>query len=281
MNFFDKLLKVLQSLIPDVKITFNIKNLHIGDSISGPKTQVDQNTGTLQINPNNLSSEEKDKVKHLFREATDEKEIILLRKNSTALLEDFKSNDPLIYDKEILEALRPYIPLPDFIALRASLYLRVKYKRNEGVSDLKKDILNRFGVRGKNIANLCTSGYFEELILPLLEELKKIADIETFKNLYEIIIKESAFAVFVNRTMSDEDVKTTIISRIEKNRKYGLPSLNIHGLGKKNVKKIKDTISELQSRAELSFEIIKEESVTGNFIFLTLSLKSSSTSDPL
>lgn len=115
---------------------------------------------------------------------------------------------------------------------------------------LKGDIIHKHGTRGLNICNLCTSGYFENWIKPLYEEMEKSPDFdpEKFNESYNLIIKEAAFAVFVTKDMKPDKLKEIVEKKIARNLKYGVNFINIHGIGKGNVDKIRVLISELETK---------------------------------
>lgn len=269
-SWFEKLLKLIHSLKPEIQIKPTI-NIHIGDRVSGDKIDSD-GKDQIYIYPNILSPEQKKQFLDSLKDGIIQKKLILLQKDAQKLLKDYKSHDPSLEDAHLLNALQEFIPNTDLIALKASLYLRTKYKEGLPVNSFKMDIIKRFGVRGRNISNLCTSGYFEGLVLPLLQYFESIKDMDSFNKLYDRIIQESAFAIFVSNSMPDHQLKDEILSRIEKNKKYGLNHLNVHGIGKMNIRKIKDILSELAD-SEL-FDIAKEESVAQKFIFIKLDIKS-------
>ncbi|MCX6704774.1 MAG: hypothetical protein NT162_00335, partial [Candidatus Woesebacteria bacterium] len=54
------------------------------------------------------------------------------------------------------------------------------------------------------------------------------------------------FAIFVNRSMSINELKSTIETKIKINKKYGIKSLNIHAIGTDNIQKIKTALVDLK-----------------------------------
>jgi tRNA(Ile)-lysidine synthase TilS/MesJ len=67
---------------------------------------------------------------------------------------------------------------------------------------------------------------------------------EQFKRLYELIVPKSIIAVFVYHDMRKEDIKKEIDLKIRLCKKYGVPFMHIHGIGKNNTKKIKEILAE-------------------------------------
>lgn len=127
------------------------------------------------------------------------------------------------------------------------------------------DIIARFGERGKNICNLYTAGYFDSQIKPLYEEVGT-SDLLQFNQIYEQIVTESPYAVFIHAEMSVKNVGETVKQKMEISKKYGIKYLNIHGIGKDNVDKI--TI------------LIKEFMILISFVFSNLSFLKTYKIDP-
>ncbi|MEE8403261.1 MAG: hypothetical protein V3R93_05875 [Candidatus Hydrothermarchaeaceae archaeon] len=134
---------------------------------------------------------------------------------------------------------------------------------------LKGDIIKKHGKRGLNISNLCSAGYFETMIRPLYEEMKKDPDFsnEKFMEKYDIIINEEAFAIFVSGSMSVDNVKNAIQQKIERNLKYGVKFVNIHGIGKGNVEKIREALSYIEGIYSNINKTLEEKE---NIIFVKL-----------
>lgn len=137
------------------------------------------------------------------------------------------------------------MPSSDVPILKSCLYLQEKYEqgdKEELVSRLKKEIRKRFGDRGAKIANLCSALYFDQYIVPLFADLKQSYTKEQLINIYNVIIEESVFAIFVSSFVKEDKLKKKILDKIESNKKYGVRFVYVHGIGKENVKKINKII---------------------------------------
>lgn len=135
--------------------------------------------------------------------------IPLIERESEEIVEDIITEEK--NNAELLDFFKDKIPRDDFLALRAALFMRKSFRersRRDFVYRLKLQIIQKYGLRGKSITNLCTSGYFETLIAPMYNEMvvKKGASPEDFLRAYDVIIKESAFAVFISSQMTMEIV---------------------------------------------------------------------------
>ncbi|MBA7514455.1 hypothetical protein ES705_06484 [subsurface metagenome] len=258
MGFFDK----LKSLFNVNKVEIRLFEVHINSNNVSKKIECNEGNKTLNINLQELESGERKKVKQIINSAVKDEDCLLLEDKSKKIIDDFKLKDKKSENQEILNYLKDKIPPDDHKALRASLYLREKFREGGDVSHLKRDIMEKYGERGKNISNLCTAGYFENWIIPLYGEMSKEPDftLDEFLKVYNIVIKEAAFSVFVHREMSGGEVKKAILGKIETSEKYNIKFTNIHGIGKSNVKKIRNVIMELETERDFKKRIEEKNS---------------------
>jgi len=98
----------------------------------------------------------------------------LLELKTDNLLESLYQYNKKNTNRAILNFFEPIIPIEDYEALESALFLRDKFLKGEYINKLKQDIRTRFGDRRNNISNLCTAGYFENLLMTLYKELCKI-----------------------------------------------------------------------------------------------------------
>ena len=193
-------------------------------------------------NSNTLTPEKKkglSKILHDYIHEFPEEKNKLLETETSKLLNNLYKYNKEKKNDQIINFFKPIIPISDLEALDASLYLREIFKNRGNVEKLKKDIIMRFGTRGKNISNLCTAGYFEEFLMPLYNYSK-----EDFENVYEIIISKSAMAIFVSKDMSQFEIQNEIRKKLDISKQYGIKFIHIHGIGFKNITKIKKCIEE-------------------------------------
>lgn len=147
-------------------------------------------------------------------------------------------------NSDILEYFRDKIPSGDLPVLKASLYLRSLLRDGKDTGLVKQEIVQNYGQRGANISNLVTGGYFESWFKPLYEEMLKLSNfsIERFHAAYNEVIINLPFTLFVKGSWNAEAVKEKIKEKLEMAEKYGIVSLNIHGIGELNVKKIRSAL---------------------------------------
>ena len=187
----------------------------------------------------------------------DSRRVKILSPKSVQLLKFINSQKG---KEPIVATLKPYIPPSDFRALEASLLMREYFRTHkDGVDALRDGIIERFGDRGRRITNLCTAGYFEDLAKLCKENCSSPEGVAKFKSIYETIIGQEAFAVFVMGAMSEDETKKAIFRKAVANIGYGKRFVDIHGIGKINVKKIGAAIKQLPE--DHRFPKIKEKEI--------------------
>ncbi|MBI2405477.1 hypothetical protein HYV21_00270 [Candidatus Microgenomates bacterium] len=260
MNPLDKLSKLINISFPKLK---RLGNIHIASDNKLEKITVNDNKKVINVTINVEKLESKDiaQLQAILKELVIKNDELVIEDNARKTLEDFSNVDKQRGNQSLLEYFKGKIPSRDIEILRASLYLKSIFERGEPVFQLKQDIMNRFGDRGRNISNLCTAGYFTSQIRPLYEEMYAQPNFspEEFFRVYDIIVTESPYAVFISAVMSQEDVKREVLDRIRVGKTYGIKYLNIHGIGEDNVDKISYLLKELTPTLTQPPEITKGE----------------------
>lgn len=256
MGWLDKLsslIKIDVSKLEKININF----------FSGNKSQKTTINGNVtQININGFDKNEQEKFKEILRDQVQENGIILLGKSLNTLT-DFVKIDSSRETRTILDFFRGKISNSDLEILRFSIYLKKVFDRGECVSELKSQIIQKYGERGKNICNLYSAGYFESQIRPLYENLSSQSNFskEKFDTIYEIIVTESPYAIFINNRPSQKESLQQVITKIKTSNKYGITNLNIHGIGGRNVEKILHILEEIKDKIVQPPNILKEGDV--------------------
>jgi len=236
-------LKKFNGIIPQSKIKdiydYSIK---LDFSTGGSKCyQISRSDKTLIINVNNLPLKEKKILKAIIIDSIDNDKAILIANSRTELLDKlYKYNDS--NDNQILSFFKPILSNKDWETLRDSLFLRNEFKKHININNLKLDIKTRYGERGNTISNLCTAGYFEEVMIPLFNSSQT-----DFWNYYDLSLDMGITALFVNDKMKINEIRDEIKRRLHLGKEYGLQNIHIHGIGKKNIKNIKDCIEKEKS----------------------------------
>jgi len=160
---------------------------------------------------------------------------------------------------DILAFYRDKIDPIHFKAMEASVYLREVFQEGKDVTELKSDIIKKYGTQGKNITNMCSAGYFEGYIREVYDEMSSDMDFKMndFTKYFNVLVTTSPFAIFVHKEMGEDELSGLILHKIASHQKYGVSFLAIHGIGRTNVRKIKKIVVELDEKDE--FTINKQQ----------------------
>ncbi|MFH1504040.1 MAG: hypothetical protein ABIH08_01430 [Candidatus Omnitrophota bacterium] len=257
-------LEILKKIFPiNIKLPEHISLIHIG-KLDNSKKIIHNDSSKTIVNLNSLSKEEEQGLKEILPLALKEN-YTLLTEDTKLKAEDFKKESGSVEAKEILAFLRPKISAEEINIWRAALYLRSKHNtgRREEVKKLKYEIMQKYGEKGRNIANLCSENYVKDFLIPLYNAFKQFhKDVnlatEKFRVAYELIVNELPFTIFVNYRMSVDDIKL----EIEKRKRYGSKFINIHGIGEDNKDKIQQVAEELKDTGKYEMsKYSKEENV--------------------
>src|SRR3989338_2742678 len=245
MSFVDKLKDIFKV---DMRGWFNTKKTQI-IIVNNPaqKTPFVHSEQNLKINFLALDSEVKKQLQLALKEAFDEKEVDLLEQISKERVEDIKEKSKNPKTQEILEFYKGKIRDDHLKALEACLYLRSVFLEGGNIKNLKLDIIKRFGDEGRNISSLCSAGYFEGYIRQVYEEMSTTSSFtnEDFKRYFRTIVRISPFAIFVSEDKDKDELSGEILHKISVHKNYGVKFLAIHGIGYKNIQKIRKVVYDL------------------------------------
>ena len=206
----------------------------------------DNRVVNININPAVLKSPERDKFIEDLKNAINEKDITLLCDSTHKRIEDFRQEEKGKDSVDIMNFFRGKVSEKDLAIIRGALYIRKCFSRGENIDALKHDIMLKHGERGKNIVNLCTAGYFEEYMVPFYDVVLKQKGneeeaLKAFSCYFDRIVNELPFTIFVCQDRTSEYVIEEVRRKIE----YGTKFVNIHGIGKHNVKVVHEAIAQL------------------------------------
>jgi len=271
MKFLDGLIKFFPAL-KKLNLKFFTKN-HLHLTLVEVNNGCDQRTQTLSLAKLSETKRKKLLSSILPRALKDGTDILPKKFDDNA--EDYKEKINVEQNLEILEYFRDKIPNGDLSILKASLYLRSLLKGGKDTGVVKQGIVQNYGRRGANISNLVTGGYFESWFKPLYEEMIKTSNfsIEKFQSAYNEVVVNLPFTLFVNSSMSGDVVKEKIKEKLETAEKYGIVSLNIHGIGERNVKIIRSALEKIPETNHFEREIEEK----GEIIVIRLRKKNETT----
>ncbi len=169
------------------------------------------------------------------------------------------------------------IPQYDRSLWFSALILKEEFKKgdNDTVGQLKHQISTASPGRGNNIANLCSAGYLESHIVPLYQYLVIENGQQTlFVEIYETIVMEFPFAVFVSAERSIDEIEEEIVTKIKLVKKYGWVKVSVHGIGETNVSKIREIIPMVEKEcAEIKSTDISSYESKGKIVAVNFNLK--------
>jgi hypothetical protein len=240
MSLLDQLKGLFHFDFPNLQSIF--KFTLIVNSNNNNKFESDNETGTIKVNWEKLTESERSQLRPIIKEEY-EKSGYILEDNAHKLIFDFKEQEKIPNFQEVFDYFKEKIPPSDINILRAALYLRVTSEKRGEIAVLKGRIVQQYGMRGRNVTNLCSAGYFEGWLKPLYEDIEKTEEdkaevLRIFRKIYNNIVEELPWTVFVGFTSTEDGIKKEIIEKMENNKKYGIPFLNIHAIGKANISKI-------------------------------------------
>lgn len=244
MSKLDVLLKLVQTIVSDVSNT---------DDLSEESNVVIKNEASalpVVVEDNNLVVYAGTQEGRQVKDAIFEQAVTLMDKGERAVETGFAE---LIHDAEpfselerndsqLLEKLRPIVPISDIPIIAAGLFIRRLYKNKKNVTHYKQLIHQQYGSRGGNISNLVSADYYENYVIPTYDQLAEEEEEEVakgvFREMYEEAVTQYPFAVFVSMRRDYSDIKDEVLKKIQLNLLNNQHFLNIHGIGDRNKKTI-------------------------------------------
>lgn len=281
MDIWSKVKEILSSILPDnLNISSSkMDNSKISIKGEGNNSVVYHNTHNTYNFNINIESIENPEQRALMAEfirdcylQKDGSQPLIAEETATGVKE-FLLTETTSNANQIIEKIKDFIPQDDVRIIRAANHVRRLYKEGlGGIDRLKEDIGYRWGPRGRNITNLLTAGYFENYIVPILtKKMENPIPSMSRKDIYEVIVNETAFSVFVPRNITIEDLKTKIITQSIRNvEEFSRRYINIHALGARNVKKVNRAVKELYEITEFYDFVIIAKVKERDKIFLVL-----------
>lgn len=246
-KWWDSLVKIAPAL-EKIDLRVNIKLLDV---------KVDnRKTDNRSIDFGGLNSEQQEKLlKTLPKFFSDGHEIIEAEYEKRS--KDYPKKLGIGNNRKLIDYFAGKIPGADLYALKASVYIKEAFDAGGDVQPLKREVRYRYGRRGINISNLYTAGYFETWIRPMYENMSNKGDFDrsNFLSAFDIVVEQFPFAIFVSKEMSVAEIKKQIKEKISESQKYGIETLNIHGIGTENTLNITRAIETLKREMALKLDI--------------------------
>ena len=147
--------------------------------------------------------------------------------------------------------------------MEEALFIRSEFHaRREGVVKvLKHQMIVQYGDRGRNITNLCTADYFDDLISYHNDNGR-----EAFQKVYDLMVNKEAFALFVHSGMNKSSIKTEINQKVKQAVNFHIASIFIHGRGKTIINRILTVVKELEPESKFTSQVLFNEAKRGLII---------------
>jgi hypothetical protein len=249
MDLLEKLKQFVKTNINVDLSNFTFININIGTINKAKKgsqiipIELDEKSQTLLIDPSKLDKTQYEEFKNIAATYIDNGNYLLEDESSELLDRLYKFNKESHYNK-YLNFFQPIIPTEDFRALQSSYFMRKENESNKNAAQLgvfKRQIRNQFGKRGGHIANLCTAGYFEELLIPIHNHNKS-----SFQDWYNLVVEKEALTLFIHAGLKKGEIISTLKNKTELAKKYGLNSFYVHTKGKRNIKTVHECLKEFE-----------------------------------
>jgi len=171
------------------------------------------------------------------------------------LLNDYKSFEEISKkNSRSLALLKEVLPTEEIECILVAR--RVKMAFDENNQDLAKEIFEKqldknYPKKGKKILNLIRAGYFDELIIPMIDIFKSQygkSYPEKFREFYFNLLKFFPTAIFVSNTTTKEILEQEIKKRLKLKT---VPLIRIHSMGSENIKKTNEVVEKIRSIAKI------------------------------
>lgn len=214
---------------------------------------------------NNLDKKEQVELVKDIPIAFEKQKIPVLDAEKEQLAVDISKQINTAQVNDVISYFEGKIPNEDLYVLRAAIYIKGQFDKGCDVESLKNSVVSTHGKRGRNICNLYSAGYFETWIKPLYENLASMEDFtkEKFLEAYNLVVEHFPFAIFVHRGMAVSEIENEVERKIAESQKYGIETLNIHGIGSDNILNITEVVKKIKKKYK--FEI-KIEEKSGLFV---------------
>lgn len=237
MEWLEKLKGLISAKVHDL-IKFES---HSDSHDDNRKVEINTNGGNINViniptdQNGKVSPEALEALRSIIIPAFEEDEVLFLKEESTQLLQGYRNftHDPNI--SNLLDFFKGKINETDLRLLETGLYEKHLIETDDvsKAQQIKKDVMSVHGVRGKNILNLASGGYFETHIKPLYEALAQESNEGQFKQEYEKIISDLPFTIFVHSGLGSESVLKLLDDKVKQNIQYGVKeeTIIINGFG--------------------------------------------------
>ncbi len=250
------------------KLDFHISNTPKSKKskiINKTKTNTGDNSPVvnLTINIANVQDNEMEETKKLLIEEFKNNNLVFMKDETKALVDDVeKSVVSGSEEDKIIKFFTPILNQTDLLIVRSGIYVKYLSENGFKVEPIRSNIIRSYGIRGKNLLNLASSHHLKKHIKPLYEGMGKSDNFtaEDFYRELNAILEEMPFAIFVNQSVSEQELVRLIREKANKSIKYavGNKKIYIHGWGN-NASTIENVLKKLPSEVQTVSTTKREE----------------------
>lgn len=204
----------------------------------GKRFLYNEEKNELIIDGNNLSESDEADIIKLLVESQDEGVDILDPSQADIITNYVGYSETYNPYLDTITLFKPIIPSKDFWALKMAYFMRIMNENGEDIKEYRRQIRERFGLRGLYISNLCNSSYFEGVFRNALMRL----DNSKFKEYYELKVGFELAALFVHNGMTKKSIQAALQEKIDLCVKNGIFKFRVHAMGGENVDLVKNVL---------------------------------------
>jgi hypothetical protein len=253
MNLVDQLLKALAEIsLVKVNIDKSTK-IHIRD-------------GSVSIGEHTITDpEQTNKIKSLItkdvstHKRDDKLPYQIIHKD---ILQDYEEYEEISKkNSKSIILLKEVLPSEEVECILTARRVKMALDKKDSnlATELTHHLDENYPKKGKKVLNLIRAGYFDELIIPMIElfKVRYVKDYrEKFKEFYSNLLRFFPTAIFVNNKTTEEILEKEIMKRLKLRT---IPVIKIHSMGEENIQKAVNVVNKIKN-------VIKCDIVDNRFI---------------
>ena len=255
MTILENLKKVFEGKFGDILSHNNITLFNFSRNTN--ETVEVKGGNKLVIDISKATEEEKKLVKNILDSRVQSENEAFLMDHSSEKTLKIKRSLPFGESEELLKFYKDKLKPEMYKALEASIIVKNVFERGEDISEMKRDISDKYPTFGNNLCNLVTRGYFNEHFKELYQSMLEDEefDINAYQRKVEKIIKSLPYTVFITRYKSYDELSGEVRFKLDRLKKYGTGKLLLHGLGRENVNTTMTILEEYRENNHINIQI--------------------------
>ncbi|PIZ63271.1 hypothetical protein COY17_00935 [Candidatus Saccharibacteria bacterium CG_4_10_14_0_2_um_filter_52_9] len=215
----------------DVHLTaLNKSKKHVFKNTVKAKKGATVNQNVTVLNLGQATKQEKEEALKLLADSFKKGDVLFLDDESRQLVSSVEAAESRESEGSLVNFFRGKLATRDWQILRTGLYIEFLVTQGIPTKEIREGVIRNHGLRGKNLLNLAAAGHFTSHIKPLYEELSKAPGFtdNVFYEEFERILKEMPFAIFVNNTITPDQLTDMIKERAEAAMAYSVDRRKIY-----------------------------------------------------